>query len=102
MTVQLAPTATKLLTDPNFAILATVMPDGAPHSAAMWVDLSGEQIVTTTTTDSQKYRNINLDPRVGITVLSRENPYLQLIVHGRVTAIERWPGWLGQHDLVLR
>lgn len=87
MSKHLTPTAVKMLTDPNFAILSTILPDGAPHAAAMWVDVSADQVVMTTMTDTQKYRNINLDPRVCITVLSREDPYLELIIHGRVTEI---------------
>ena len=87
MSVHLTATAIKLLSDPNFAILSTIMPDGAPHASAMWVDVEGDWVVMATTTDTQKYRNISLDPRVCITVQSRDDPYLELVIHGRVAEI---------------
>jgi hypothetical protein len=33
----------KLLDEPNFAHLATLMPDGSPESAPVWVALDGDE-----------------------------------------------------------
>jgi PPOX class probable F420-dependent enzyme len=87
MSLPLTATAIKMLSDPNFAILSTSMPDGAPHATAMWVDVEGDRVVMATTPDTQKYRNISQDPRVCVTVLAQDDPYLELIIHGRVAEI---------------
>lgn len=46
------------------AHLATVLPDGAPHSVPLWVDTHGDRIVFLTGPGSRKARNLRCDPRV--------------------------------------
>ena len=62
------------------------MPDGSPHSVAVWVGVEGERIVFFTQPSSRKARNIAADPRVAISVIDRENPYRTARVRGRVVA----------------
>ena len=38
----------------SLAHLATVLPDGSPHTVPLWVDTQGEQIVFLTGPDSRK------------------------------------------------
>jgi len=85
--IRLGDTAKELLSQASLAVLATIGEGGAPHATAMWVDIEGERVVMATTKDTQKYRNLVRDPRVCVTVVSRDNPYLELVVHGRVTAL---------------
>jgi len=73
-----------LFRGPNFAHLATVMADGSPQVAPVWVDLEGDRILVGTTEKSLKGRNTKRDPRVGLSVVSQENPYLEAQVRGRI------------------
>jgi PPOX class probable F420-dependent enzyme len=73
-----------LLEGPNYAHLATVLPDGSPHSVPVWVELEGNRIAFLTHPDSRKARNLAHDPRVAISVTDREQPFAMAQVRGRV------------------
>ncbi len=73
-----------LLTGRSFGHVATLLPDGAPHSVAVWVGLEGEHVVFFTQETSQKARNLARDPRVAISLVDRENPYRTARLRGRV------------------
>jgi len=68
----------------NFAHLATVMADGSPQVAPVWVDLEGDRILVSTGQTSLKARNTRRDARVGMSILSMENPYAEAQIRGRV------------------
>jgi PPOX class probable F420-dependent enzyme len=74
----------RLLDLPSTAHLASLMPDGAPHSVPLWIGLEGEQIAFLTSPDSRKARNIDADPRVAISLTNRENPHDMAHLRGRV------------------
>ena len=69
---------------PNTAHVATVLPDGAPHSVPMWVGLEGDRIAILTSPGSRKARNIERDPRVAISITKRDQPFVMATVRGRV------------------
>ncbi len=75
----------------NFAHLATVMADGSPQVAPVWVDLEGDRILVGTSETSLKGRNTKRDPRVGISVVGQDNPYLEAQIRGRVVERRRDP-----------
>ena len=54
-----------LLDAPNFAHLATLMPDSSPQSAPVWVGREGDHILICTAEASLKAKNPRRDPRVG-------------------------------------
>ncbi|HEY0531426.1 MAG TPA: PPOX class F420-dependent oxidoreductase [Actinoplanes sp.] len=66
------------------AHLATVLPDGSPHSVPLWVGTRGDQIVFLTGPQSRKARNLRRDPRVALSLTAVDNPFLPVIVRGRV------------------
>ena len=68
----------------NFAHLATVRPDGAPHSVPVWIGLEDGNIVFFTQPTSRKARHIEREPRVALSIVDRANPYLMASVRGRV------------------
>jgi PPOX class probable F420-dependent enzyme len=76
----------KLAHDKNFAVLSTLMPDGRPATQVMWVDADEESILINTQVDRQKWRNVQRDSRVTVTVWDRENPYHFAEVRGRVAS----------------
>ncbi|WP_322795569.1 PPOX class F420-dependent oxidoreductase [Tepidiforma sp.] len=76
-----------LIEGPNFAHLATLMPDGSPQVTPVWVDLDGVTILVNTAEGRVKTRNLDRDPRVALSIADQQNPYRYIQVRGRV--IER-------------
>lgn len=78
-----------LIDRPNFAHLATLMPDGSPQSTPIWVGRDGEFIVICTGENSLKGRNTKREPRVALSIVDFQNPYEEVQIRGRV--VERRP-----------
>jgi PPOX class probable F420-dependent enzyme len=73
-----------LLDRPNFAHLATLMADGSPQSAPVWVTREGDRILVTTGDASLKARNARRDPRVALSITDMADPYSEAQLRGRV------------------
>ena len=73
-----------LATGRNFATLTTLMPDGQPQTQVMWVDADDEALLINTEVHRAKYRNVQRDPRVTVTVWDAANPYRYVEARGRV------------------
>jgi PPOX class probable F420-dependent enzyme len=72
----------------NLAHVATLLPDGSPHSVAIWAGLTGDgEPYFFTQESSRKARNLAADPRVAISVVDRSNPYSTAWVRGRVERV---------------
>ncbi|MFF3227527.1 PPOX class F420-dependent oxidoreductase [Nocardia suismassiliense] len=84
---------TDILGKKGFAHLASLGPDGEPQSHPVWFafDAAHGQLLVSTGTDRQKYRNVQRDPRVSVSILDPEDPYRYLEVRGRVVEIEPDP-----------
>jgi PPOX class probable F420-dependent enzyme len=74
----------QLASQPNFAALTTLLADGQPSTHVMWVDADDEHVLVNTEVHRQKYRNVQRDPRVAVTIVDRESPYSYVEVRGRV------------------
>jgi PPOX class probable F420-dependent enzyme len=74
-----------MLDAPNFASLATAMPDGAPQVSVVWIDVDGDEILVNTAEGRTKTENMRRDPRVGLCVFDQHDPYRQLMVRGHAT-----------------
>lgn len=75
----------ELLEAPNIVHLATLLPDGSPHSVAVWAGLEDDRVAFFTQPGSRKARNIAADGRVALSVVDRHNPYRTGYLRGRVT-----------------
>jgi len=64
--------------------LATVLPDGSPHSIPIWAILEDGRIAFFTQATSRKARNLARDPRVALSLVDEENPYRNAQIRGRV------------------
>jgi PPOX class probable F420-dependent enzyme len=73
-----------LLEGRNFAHVATLLPDGSPHSVPVWVGIEDDRVVFFTQDGSRKARNVERDPRVAISVVDHERPYLSAHLRGQV------------------
>ncbi|ALG10417.1 TIGR03618 family F420-dependent PPOX class oxidoreductase [Kibdelosporangium phytohabitans] len=80
----LDPDVRRVLDGSAIAHLATVLPDGSPHSVPLWVGAHGEHIVFLTGPTSRKARNLHRDPRVAISIVPAGNPFEPVIIRGRV------------------
>jgi PPOX class probable F420-dependent enzyme len=89
MAISLSDEIRRLIDRPNFAHLATLMPDGSPHNAPVWIAREGDLILICTEATSLKGKNTERDPRIALTVLDFHDPYTEVQIRGRV--IERRP-----------
>ena len=79
--------ARRALEAANFAAIATSMPDGAPHVSTVWIDADGDDVLVNTAEGRVKTENVRRDPRVSISVLDRDDPYDQVVIHGTVVDV---------------
>jgi PPOX class probable F420-dependent enzyme len=88
---ELDPDAREVLEGRTFAHLATVRPDGAPHSVPIWIGVRDDgRLVMFTQSGSRKARNIARDGRVAVSAVDAGDPYRQCDLRGRV--VERIDG----------
>jgi PPOX class probable F420-dependent enzyme len=78
--------AIRLIEGKNFAYLATILPDGAPHVAPVWIDREGDTILVNTVVGRAKQKNVSRDPRVALSVADQSNMYDEIVIRGRVTS----------------
>jgi len=89
MGMKLPQNVLKLIEDKNFAHLATLLHDGAPHVAPVWVDHDGNTILVNTAIGRVKQKNILKDPRVALSIAEQNNPYNRVEIRGRVISQTR-------------
>lgn len=73
-----------LLDGTNIAHVATVGPDGAPHSVPVWVGTDGDHVVFLTGPGSVKARNLARDGRLALSLVDAENPFRMAYLRGHV------------------
>ena len=87
----LAPDLKALAQGKNFAALTTLMPGGQPQTQIMWVGADDDQLIINTQVDRQKFRNVQADPRVTVTVFDADNPDRYEEARGTVTRTQDGP-----------
>ena len=80
----LDPDVRRVLEGTSIAHLATVLPDGSPHSTPVYVGTHGDQIVFFTGPSMRKARNLRRDPRLALSIAPVDNPFQPVVVRGRV------------------
>ncbi len=84
MGISLSDEIRQLLDRANFAHLATLMPDGSPQSVPVWIGRDGDRIIVCTGENSLKAKNTRRDPRVALSIVDFDNPYVEAQIRGRV------------------
>src|ERR1700746_1813871 len=74
MSIQLSESALRLVDGANYAVLATVNPDGSPQTSVVWVGRDGGDLLFSTVEGRVKHRNMVRDPRVSVTVIDSADP----------------------------
>ncbi len=87
--VQLTEKARSLIDGKNFAGVATIMPNGSPQVATVWIEREGDVILLNATESRQRTRNLRRDPRIALTVYDQANPYSSVMIRGKVIEITR-------------
>ena len=85
MGIPLSDAALALLDARNYAVLATINPDGSPHTSVMWVGRDGNDLLFSTVEGRVKHRNMRRDPRVSVTVIDSADPENYVELRGRVS-----------------
>jgi PPOX class probable F420-dependent enzyme len=81
---ELHPMVLELARAQNFAALTTLLPGGHPQTQVMWVDADDQHLLINTEVHRQKFRNVERDPRVTVTIWDKEDPYRFVEVRGEV------------------
>jgi len=75
----------RLVDGKNYAVLATVNPDGSPQTSVVWVGRDGGDLVFSTVQGRVKHRNMLRDPRVSVTVIDSSDPENYVELRGKVS-----------------
>jgi PPOX class probable F420-dependent enzyme len=85
MSISLSDATVALVDGKNYAILATINPDGSPQTSVLWVGRDGNDLLFSTVAGRVKHRNMERDPRVSVTVLDSADPEVYVELRGRVS-----------------
>jgi len=85
MSISLSDATLALLDGKNYAVLATINPDGSPQTSVLWVGRDGNDLLFSTVAGRVKQRNMERDPRVSVTVIDSADPENYVELRGRVS-----------------
>jgi PPOX class probable F420-dependent enzyme len=85
------PDVDEFLRRPNPAVIATLRPDGSPHTVASWYDWEDGRVLVNMEVTRLRLRFMRRDPRVSLTALGKESWYAHVTLLGRVASIENDP-----------
>src|ERR1700721_1981070 len=85
MAIQFSEATLRLLDGRNYAVMATVNPDGSPQTSVIWVGRDGDDLLFSTVEGRVKHRNMLRDPRVSVTVIDSADPEHYVELRGRVS-----------------
>jgi PPOX class probable F420-dependent enzyme len=87
---------------PNPAVIATLRPDGSPHSVATWYEWAHGRVLVNMDESRARLGHMRRDPRVSLTVLSADSWYRHVSLRGRVVEIRLDPDLADIDRLALR
>ena len=79
----------------NLVFVATLMKDGSPQLSPVWANFEDDHILVNTAEGRIKHKNILRDPRVAVSVVSKDNPLDMTTIRG--TVIELIPDYDYKH-----
>jgi hypothetical protein len=71
--------------------VATIGPKGEPQNNPVWFEWDGTHLMISQTRTRQKYRNLQRNPQIALSMVDPENPYRYLEIRGTVDRIEEDP-----------
>ena len=76
--------AINLFSEKNLVFIATVMKDGSPQLSPVWANYEDGYILVNTAEGRIKHKNVLRDPRVAVSVVSKNNPLDMTTIRGKV------------------
>jgi PPOX class probable F420-dependent enzyme len=73
---------------PNYAVIASVRPDGSPQTAPIWYEWESGRALANMDESRLRLRFIQRDPPVALTVLDHESWSRHVSLLGQIVAIE--------------
>jgi PPOX class probable F420-dependent enzyme len=83
----LPPEVDEFLRRPNPAVVATLRPDGSPHTVATWYLWDGERVLLNMDASRLRLRFMRREPRLALTVLGEESWYRHVSLTGEVAEL---------------
>ena len=77
----------QLFSAKNLVFIATVMKDGSPQVSPVWANFEDGYVLVNTAEGRIKHKNILRDPRVAVSVVSKDNPLDMTTIRGVVTEL---------------
>src|SRR3989454_10850752 len=90
-TVPVPPDVDEFLSHPNPAVVATLRPDGSPHTVPTWYDWENGRVLLNMDESRLRLQFLRRDPRAALTVLDEHSWYSHISLIGRVASIEDDP-----------
>jgi PPOX class probable F420-dependent enzyme len=100
--VPVPPEVDAFLAKPNPAVVGTVSPSGAPHTAATWYDWEDGRVLLNMDESRLRLRYLRANPSVALTVLGDDDWYAQVTLLGRVVSLADDPDLAGIDRLAMR
>jgi PPOX class probable F420-dependent enzyme len=73
------------------AYVATIGPHGEPQVNPVWFGWDGQHVLFSQTKVRQKYRNVQRDARIALSIVDPKDPYRYLEIRGKVVEIREDP-----------
>jgi PPOX class probable F420-dependent enzyme len=86
--VPVPPEVDELLRRPNPAVIATLRPDGSPHTVPTWYDWEDGRVLLNMEDTRLRLGYMRRDPRVSLTVLAEDGWYRHVSLLGTIVSIE--------------
>lgn len=74
----------RLIEDGTVGMMATVLPSGLIQNQPVWVDRDGDYLLVNTEVERRKFKNLQANPNVTVTVMEPGNPWSWTEVRGRM------------------
>ena len=81
---ELSDKARELFEAPNLLFVATVNQDGSPQVTPVWTHTQDGYVTFNTARGRAKERNMRREPRIGLSIASRDDPMEKVDLAGRV------------------
>jgi PPOX class probable F420-dependent enzyme len=85
------PEIDEFLSKPNPSVIASIRPDGTPHTAATWYVWEGGRVLVNMDESRKRLDYLRQNPNVSITVLDENEWYRQVTLSGRVVSLDPDP-----------
>ena len=87
----LPPALAEFLAQPNPAVIASLRPDGSPHTAATWYLWEGGRVLVNMDEGRKRLGYLRRHRQVSVTVLGADSWYRHVTLLGRVAVLEPDP-----------